>query len=120
MCAVAHHIATRIGIVGLEGILSGDPNPTFRDLDQLDARNAQDAREFADCTKDETLESLRSFSSRVENLVAGLTDDQLKTRGEVLARGLVTVDRWVAVFMLTHVGAHHDSIVQTISQNPTP
>ncbi len=43
VCAVAHHIGTRIGIVGLEGILKGDPTLTFRDIDQLDARNAQDA-----------------------------------------------------------------------------
>ena len=92
VCVVAHHIAIRTGIDGLDGILSGNSQMVLDDssVNNLDARNAQD---FADCTKDETLVQLRHFSSRVEQLVAGLTDDQLKARGEVLARGLVTADQ---------------------------
>ncbi|MFQ5934308.1 MAG: hypothetical protein ACE5KI_06670, partial [Dehalococcoidia bacterium] len=89
------------------------------DLNEVDARNARDAREFANCTKEETLDLLRQFSSRVEQLVAGLTDDQLKARGEVMARGSVTAEQWIAIMMLNHVPEHHRSILQTISQNPT-
>jgi|TARA_B100001971_G_C17910557_1_gene392646 hypothetical protein len=120
VCVVAHHIATRTGFLGLEGILSGNPTQVFEDLNNVDAQNAQDAREFADCTKDETLEHLRHFSSRVEQVVAGLTVDQLKLRGEVMARGSVTAEQWVAIMMLNHVRAHHESIIQTVSQNSIP
>ena len=115
VCVVAQHIVARSGIEELERILSGDPTPYWTDTNELDARNAQDAREFADCTKDETLELLRHFSSRAEQLIAGLTDDQLKARGEVVIRGSVTVEQWVGIMMLNHAVAHHTSIVQTIS-----
>ena len=119
VCVVARHIATRTGIDGLEGILRNNPDWVFQDLDNLDARNAREAREFADCTKEEALDLLRRSSSRVEQLVAGLTDDQLKLRGQVLARGLVTAEQWIPIMMINHVPVHHDSIIQTISQNPT-
>jgi transposase len=112
---VAHHIAARSGILGLEGIVSGNPSLLHMDLSNIDAWNAREAREFADCTKEETLDLLRHISSRVEQLVAGLTDDQLKARGEVLARGPVTTDQWIVVMMLTHVRSHHESIIQTVS-----
>jgi hypothetical protein len=120
VCVVARHIATRTGFLGLDGIISGNPTQVFEDLNNLDARNAQDAREFADCTRDETLELLRGFSYRVEQLVAGLTDDQLKLRGEVMARGLVTAAQWIPLMMISHVRAHHESIIQAVSKNSTP
>ena len=118
-CVVAHHIGDNCGIDELEGILTGNPTLLFKDMDNIDGRNAQHAREFADCTKEETLDFLRHISSRVEQLVAGLTDDQLKARGEVLTRGPVTADQWIGIMMLNHVRAHHDSLVQTVSQNLT-
>ncbi len=123
VCVVAHHIAVTSGIMGLEGILSGNPTLIIEDISNIDERNAQHAQEFADCTKDETLELLRHISSRVEQLVAGLTDDQLKARkvarSEGLARVPVTDEQWIAIMMLTHIASHHDSIVQPVSQNPT-
>ena len=116
-CVVAHHIAVRSGIVGLEGILSGNPTLIYQDISDIDARNAQHALEFADCTKEETLDVLKHISSRVGQLVAGLTDDQLKARGEMVARGPATAEKWIAIMMLTHIVSHHDSILRTVSQN---
>ena len=89
MCVVARHIATRTAIVGLEGILSGNPTQCDEDLNNLDARNVRRARDFADSAKEETLELLRHTSSHIGHLVAGLTDEQLKLGGQVLARGMV-------------------------------
>ena len=118
-CFAAHHIAERSGIVGLDGILSANQTRIFEDLNDLDARNAREMREFADCTKEETLDRLRLTSSSVGQLIAGLTDDQLKIRGEVIARGPVTAGQWITIFMLNHVREHHDCIVQTSSQKST-
>ena len=117
---VAHHIAARPGIDGLEGILTRNRQMVAQDLNDLDAVNARHAREFADCTKEETLDLLRHTSSRVGQLIAGLTDEQLKAHGEVMGRGVVTAEQWIPIMMLTHVRAHHDSIVQTVSQNSNP
>jgi hypothetical protein len=118
-CAVAHHIAARSGIGTLDGILSGNPTLVYEDLNDMDARNTRDAREFADCTREETLDLLRHTSSSVGQVIAGLTDDQLKARSEALAR-VVSADQWIAIMMLNHVRAHHDSIVQTVSQSSPP
>jgi hypothetical protein len=112
---VGRHIVARAGIDELERILSGYPTRFWTDMNELDAANARDARDFADCTKEEVLDLLRGLSSRIERLVGTLTVEQLKARGEVLGRGLVIAEQWVAIMMLNHVVAHHESIIQTVS-----
>ena len=120
-CFTAYHIGLRTGFVGLEGIISGKPTLIFEDLNELDAQNARELREHANCTNEETLEFLRHTSSRVGQVLADLTDDQLKTRGDsLLTRGAATAEQWIGIMMINHVRVHHDSILQTISQNPTP
>ena len=116
VCVVARHIATRSGIVGLEGITSGIPNLVAEDMNDLDARNARDAQDFADCTREEALNLLKAISDRIEQMVAGLTDEQLKARGEVVTLGSVTADQWITITMRLHIESHHGSILQTISQ----
>jgi hypothetical protein len=120
VCVVGRHIVARSGVEELERILSGNATQYWADTIELDAANAQDALDFTDCTKEEALDLLRGLSSRVEQVVGTLTVEQLKARGEVLARGPVTADQWIAIMMLNHVVAHHGSIIQTVSQNSTP
>ena len=116
LCVVARHIATRSGIIGLEGMINENPTLVAQDMEDLDSRNAQDAHEFADYTKKEALELLRDISSQIEQMVAGLTEDQLKLRGEVVTRGQVTVDQWITIMMGFHLESHYGSILRTISQ----
>ena len=117
VCVLAYHIAARTGMPGLEGIISGKPTLIFEDLNELDARNARDARMFANCTKVETLDLLRDTSSRIGQYIAELTDDQLKIRGDLHVIGAAaTAQQWIPLMMINHVPVHHESILQTVSQ----
>ena len=119
VAAVAHHIAFANGVEQLEGILRGDAKKGLIDTDEIDAQNAQHAGEFADCTKKETLDLARHAFSSVGRLLGRVTDEQVNTRGEVPG-GSDTIDHWLGNVMVNHVVSHHESIIETISQNPTP
>ena len=116
---VAHHLATVSGVEPLERILAGDQTPFWADSDEVNALNAQHARDFADCTKEETLDLLRGNSPRVEEVIGALTDEQLKVRCEPQVGWPVTVEQFIVIMMPNHVVSHHGSILRTISQNPT-
>ncbi|MFQ5934309.1 MAG: DinB family protein [Dehalococcoidia bacterium] len=119
VCVVAHHIAIRCGIEEVEWILSGHQTPFWADWNELHAANAQHARDFADCTKEETLDLLTGNSRRVEDVLGALTDEQLKIRGKPLGAGPTAVEQWIGIMLPNHVELHQGSILQTISQNPT-
>ena len=116
---VARHIAIRCGIEELEWVLSSPSTPFWANMDELDAVNAQHARDFADCTKEETLDRLRDASSRVKEVLGALTDEQLKIRGQTVSGGPAAVEQWIGIYMPNHVKLHEASILRTISQNPT-
>jgi len=116
---VAHHLAAGPDLETLEWLLSGHTTPYWADWNELDARNAQDARDFADCTKEETLDLFRDFSSRIDGIVGALTDEQLKILGVTVAGGPTTVEQYILVMMPLHIESHHLSILKTISQNST-
>ena len=119
VCVVARHIAIRCGIEEVDWILSGHPTPFWASMDELDAANAQHARDFADCTKEETLDRLRDVSSRVEDVLGALTDEQLKIRGQTVGGGPSTAEQFIVIMMPNHTELHQASILRTISQNPT-
>ena len=110
VCFAARHIAARAGDLTIEGMVTGNPGLIFQDMNELDTLNAREAREFADCNKEEALDLLRRTSSRVEQLVSGLTDEQLKLPAQKLATGSVTADQWISIFMINHIRGHHNSV----------
>ncbi|MFQ5872952.1 MAG: DinB family protein [Dehalococcoidia bacterium] len=120
VCVVARHIAIRCGIEEVEWILSGHLTPFWANMDELDAANAQHARDFANCSKEEALDRLRDVSSRVEDVLGALTDEQLEIRAQFVGRGPATVEQWIRVMMPNHVELHQASILRTISQNSAP
>jgi len=118
VCVVAHHLATVNGVEQIEWILSGHSAPFWADMNEVDAMNAQHARDFSKCTKAETLDFLKGVSSRVEAVVGAITDEQLKISGVTIGRGPTTVEQFILIMMPLHIESHHGSILQTISQNP--
>jgi len=119
VCVVAHHLATVSGVEQIEWVLSGHLAPFWADMNELDAMNALHARDFSECTREETLDLLRSSSSRVEKVVGALTDEQLKISGVTIGGGPTTVEQFILIMMRLHFESHHGSILQTISQNQT-
>ena len=116
---VAHHLATQTGIEAIEWGLSGHSTPFWADMNALDAANVQHARDFADCTKEETLEGLRGTFSHIVGVIGALTDEQLKSRCLTVGGGPTTVEQFILITMGLHIESHHGSILKTISQNPT-
>ena len=119
VCVVAHHLAAQSGVQTLEWILSGQSTPFWADENELNAENAQHARDFSDCTKEETLDFLRDVFSRFEEVVGALTDEQLQMRGATFGGEPTTVEQFILITMRLHIESHHGSILQAISQSPT-
>jgi hypothetical protein len=116
VAVTAHHIAssyepaTRI----IKTIAAGRALPHFtREI--LDEMNAQHAREFADCTKAETIALHKTGAAGAAAAVRGLSDGELAKTGTVFT-GMppVSAEELVKRILLGHVDAHFGSIRRTI------
>ena len=116
---VAHHLAVSTGLDQIEWGLSGHSTPLFTDMNEADAANARHARDFADCTKEETLELLKDVASRIKAVFGALTDEQLQSTGLAVGGGPTTVEQLLLIIFPLHIESHHESILLTISQNST-
>jgi hypothetical protein len=116
VAVTAHHIAssyepaTRI----VKTIAAGQALPHFT-REMLDEMNAQQAREFADCTKAETIALHKTGAAGAAAAVRGLSDGELAKTGTVFA-GMppVSAEELVKRILLGHVDAHFGSIRRTI------
>jgi len=114
VAVTAHHIAssyesaTRI----IKTIASGQALPHFTPL-MLDEMNARHAREFAGCTKPETIALHREGAAAAA--VRGLSDAELAETGTVFA-GMppVSAELLIKRILLAHMDAHFGSIRKTI------
>jgi len=81
----------------------------------LDEMNAQHAREFAGCTKAETIALHKKGAAAAAAAVRGLSDAELAKTGTVFT-GMppVSAEELVRRILLGHVDAHFGSIRQTI------
>jgi hypothetical protein len=116
VAVTAHHIAssyepaTRI----IKTIAAGQVLPHFtREL--LDEMNAQHAREFAGCTKAETIALHKKGAAAAAAAVRGLSDAELAKSGTVFT-GMppVSAEDLVKRILLGHIDAHFGSIRKTI------
>ena len=112
----AHHIAssyesaTRI----IRAIAAGQALAHFtRQI--LDERNAQHARDFAACTKPETIALHQRGAAVAAAAVRGLSDAELARTGIVFT-GMppVSVEDLINRILLAHIDAHFGSIRSTI------
>ena len=116
VAVTAHHIASSYEPAThiIKTIAAGHALPHFtREI--LDEMNAQHAREFAGCTKAETIALHRKAAAATVATVRGLSDDELAKTGTVFA-GMppVSVEELVRRILLGHVDAHFGSIRRTI------
>jgi hypothetical protein len=116
VAVTAHHIASSYEPAThiIKTIAAGQALPHFtREI--LDEMNAQHAREFAGCTKAETIALHRKAAAATVATVRGLSDDELAKTGTVFA-GMppVSVEELVRRILLGHVDAHFGSIRRTI------
>src|SRR5215212_11947043 len=74
----AHHVAVNHPIIAglVQLVANGQPLPAIT-MEMIDAGNAQHAQEYANVSRDETLELLRRDGAAAASMVRGLTDEQL-------------------------------------------
>lgn len=111
----AHHAAGALEPISrmIEAVASGQPIEGFS-MPRLDAMSAQHARDFAGCTKQETIELLRQGAALAAQTVRALSDDDLARKGTVLAGSPPMSTELATAGLLQHLDDHFGSIRKTV------
>ena len=116
VAVTAHHIARSYESAThiIKTIAAGQTLPHFTPQ-ILDEMNAQHAREFAGCTKPETIALHKKGAAAAAAAVRSLSDAELAKTGTVFT-GMppVSAEELVKRILLAHVDAHFGSIRRTI------
>jgi Mycothiol maleylpyruvate isomerase N-terminal domain len=116
VAVTAHHIASSYEPAThiIKTIAAGQALPHFTPQ-LLDERNARHAREFADCTKPETIALHKKGAAAAAAAVRDLSDAELATTGIVFT-GMppVSAEELVKRILLGHIDSHFGSIRKTI------
>ena len=111
----AHHLATsyeRVPDIAV-GLAAGQSFGNFT-RKMLDERNAQHAKDFAGCTKEETLALHRKGAAKAAALVRGFRDEQLAKSGVLFTDAPpMTVEQLIMGALIHHTHEHYGSIRKT-------
>jgi mycothiol maleylpyruvate isomerase-like protein len=113
---VAHHIAmAHAGLSGIVKTLAGGSSIPDFSKKKLDDMNAAHARDFAACTKSETLQLHRDNAAAAAAIVRGLGDADLARSGTVMKEmPAVTAEQMVTGGLIKHIDEHVASIRATV------
>lgn len=112
----AHHLASVLeAVAGMIRAVVAKQAPGDLSMELIDGMNAQHAKDFAACTRAETIELHRKGSATAAATIRGLSDTDLATGGTVL-KGLppMTAEQLIAGGLLAHIDDHYGSIRKTI------
>jgi uncharacterized damage-inducible protein DinB len=112
---VAHHVAqAHEAIAGfVRMIATGQPLPPLT-MDMLHQMNAEHAKQFANCTKAETLALLRKNAAAAASTIRGLSDEQLDRSQPVMGGPPMTAQQMVEQVLIGHLQEHYGSIKATV------
>jgi hypothetical protein len=112
----AHHMARSYEAVAniVKTIATGQTMPHFT-TEMLDQMNAQHAKEFAGCTKPETIALHKKGAAAAAAVLRSLSDDELAKKGTVFT-GVppMSGEELVKRALLGHIDEHFGSIRKTI------
>jgi hypothetical protein len=114
----AHHVAgAHEPIAGIvTAVASGQTMPPFT-MAMLDESNAKHAKEFAGCTKAETLALQKKGVASAAATVRRLSDAELDRTGTVLTdMPAMSVHQIIEGVLIDHVREHLDSIRATVNR----
>jgi hypothetical protein len=112
----AHHVAGSHEPIAeiIKTVASGQSIPNFT-MDMLNEMNAKHAKDFAACTKAETLALHKKGASAAASVVRGLSDEQLAKSGTVLAgMPAMSAEQIVTGILINHIDDHFGSIRKTV------
>lgn len=113
----AHHVAGAHEPISniVKAVSAGQSLPNFT-MAMLDEANAKHAKDFANCTKAETLALHKKGVAAAAAVVRGLSDEQLSKSGTVLTGAPpMTAEQVVTNILINHIDDHYGSIRRTIS-----
>ena len=116
VAVVAHHVAGAHAPISnlVKAVASGQSVPNLT-MAMIDEGNAQHAREFANCTKAETLELHKKGAAAAASAVRGLSDADLDKSGTVLTgMPAMTAQQVIEGILINHVNEHVGSIRATV------
>ena len=118
VAATAHHVASSYEPIThiIKTIASGQALPHFT-RQMLDEMNAQHAKEFAGCTKPETIALHKKGAAAAAAAVRGLSDAELAKTGIVFT-GMppMSAEEMVKGALLGHIDEHYGSIGKTVGR----
>jgi hypothetical protein len=118
VAATAHHIASSYEPVAhiIKTIAAGQALPHFT-RQMLDEMNAQHAKEFADCTKPDTIALHKKGAVAAAAVVRGLSDAELAKTGTVFT-GMppMSAEAMINGALLGHIDEHFGSIRKTVGR----
>ena len=105
VAVAAHHVAaTHPSVMGLVQLIADGKEMPAITMDMIDAANAQHAQEFANVSRDETLEALRREGAAVTSALRALSDEQLdRTAPMAFAGGQM----WSAADVIERILINH-------------
>jgi len=114
----AHHLAGALEPISsmIKAVAAGQALGEFS-LAMLDEMNARHAKDFADCTRVETIELLRTGSATAAATIRGLSDAELAKSGTLL-KDLppMTAEQVIVGGLLGHIDEHFGSIRATVGR----
>jgi len=112
---VAHHAASAHRPIAdmVQAMVAGE-KPSIG-MDQIHAGNAEHARQFAACSKAETLEQHDQGVAYAMAVLGGLSDEQLATQGEFLVGRPMTVAQAIQGVLIHHPEEHTATIQASVT-----
>jgi hypothetical protein len=114
----AHHLAGALEPISymIKAVAAGESLGAFG-LEQLDEMNAQHAKDFANCTKAETIALHKTGVAAGTAAIRGLSDEQLEKSATVLLGvSPMTAEQLIASGLLNHIDEHFGSIRKTVGR----
>lgn len=111
----AHHLASVLEPISemVEAVVAGRSLEFTNDM--IDKMNARHAKDYATCTKADTIELLKKGAAVAAAVIRGLSDDQLAKSGLVVAGAPpMTAERLITGGLLDHIDEHFGSIRRTV------
>jgi hypothetical protein len=108
----AHHVAFALPVtVGVAQGMAAGKTPDL-DWDMINQVNADHARDYANCTKEETLAELRTNGDHTAGVIRSLDDDSLDVQHSLPMFGAepITVDQFIEYVVIGNHYAHLPSI----------
>ncbi len=112
----AHHFAGALEPISqmIKAVGAGQALGTFTGA-MIDEMNATHAKDYAHCTKTETIELLKAGAAVAAAVVRGLNDDQLAKSGTVLRDAPpMTAEQLITRGLIAHLDEHFGSIRKTV------